>query len=546
MDQKEKDLFWADQIANEVMARAKKEGNQVTCRSGASTSGAKHIGNMFDVMKSYIVHKAVVRKNFSSRFVLTHDDRDPLRTVPSRLPGLDGKWKTVDKELKKAISVYLGFPYCKIPDPFECCDSWAGHFAKIWEDGIYALGIKDIEIFFNNNLYNEGKFDPYIILALKNIEESRNIIQQFQETKTANYIPFDVVCENCGRVIGKAISFDLENKTVKYECTGKELAGKYKIEGCGFKGEAKFSNGKLPWSFEWPAQWGMFNTTFEPFGKEHAEGSWPRCKEIAKQIYGIEPPIPHIYEFLLINGEKMSARKGNAYITQEILDIIEPEVFSYFYTKRSKEQRNLDLKNIHLLVEDFEHAEKVYFGSEEANKKEKENLKRMYETSMPEIPDKPPLRIPYQFAALIAEECPYDMVDRALELLKASGHIKEEISKEGSIRIKERLRLAENWAERFAPELKIKINDTITDEIKNKLNEKERKSLRKLAKILKMELTEEQLSQKLYDIAKGSGLSKEFFRTCYQVLISRESGPRLASFIIAVGRERVRKIFEQI
>jgi len=543
---KEKDLFWADQIANETIARAKLEGNKVTCKSAASTSGAKHIGNLYDVLKAYIVYKAVRRKEYPARIILIHDDRDPLRKVPSRLPGLDGKWKIIDKELEKAISVYLGFPYFKIPDPFECCDSWAEHFAKVWEDGIEAMGVKEIETYSNNDLYNKGKMEPYIIKLLENIELTRKIIQRFQKTKTKDYIPFDAICENCGRIIGKAVSFDLKNKTIDYVCEGKSLAGKYTIEGCGHKGTASFNDGKLPWSFEWPARCGIFKATFEPFGKEHAEGSWPRCQAIAKEIFKIEPPIPHVYEFLLINGEKMSTRKGNAYITQEILDIIEPEIFFYFYTKRSKKQRNLDIKNIHLLVEDFERAERVYFGLEKVGERERENLKRMYETSMPEIPDKPPLRIPYQFAALIAEECPYDMVNRALELLKASGYIKEKISKEDLERIEMRLRLAEIWAERFAPELKIKINDAVSDDIKNKLNEKEKESLRVLAKALKKKLTEEELTQKLYDIAKESGLNKDFFKACYQVLISRESGPRLASFIIAVGRDRVRKIFEQV
>ena len=110
-----------------------------------------------------------------------------------------------------------------------------------------------------------------------------------------------------------ALSFDKHpDLTIKSICDldfsrAEELAGKYKIKGCGHKGEVSFRDGKLPWRFEWPANWGIFNTTFEPFGKEHAEGSWPSGQAIAREIYGFEPPIPHIYEFLLLNGEKMSA-----------------------------------------------------------------------------------------------------------------------------------------------------------------------------------------------------------------------------------------------
>lgn len=538
--------FWADTIADEVIARAKKEGVMATCRSAASTSGAKHVGNLFDVTKSYIVHKAVLHKGFQSRFLLTHDDRDPLRTVPYRLPTLDAKWVTVEGELEQAIAKYLGYPYVAIPDPFDCCDSWAEHFSKVWEDGISALGI-EAEIHSNDALYLKGSFEPYIILALKNIDASRRLIQKFQESKQANYVPFDAICENCGKIIGRAYNFDIESKTIKYVCEGKELAGKYTIEGCGHKGETDFKGGKLPWSFEWPAQWLMARTTFEPFGKEHAEGSWPRCSEICREVYGGSPPIPHIYEFLLIDNEKMSARRGNAYITQEILDIIEPEVFLYFYTKRSKKQRNLDLKNIHMLVADFEHAERVYFNADKENEHEKANMIRMYESSMNKIPDKIPLRIDYQFAAIISEMNPMNSLARAMELLKAGGRVKGKVSGEDEERIITRLQLAKNWAERFAPEgMIIKLNEKVPEEIKDTLTESQKEAVRALAEELKKELTEEQLYEKFYEISKAHGLeSKDFFCAVYQLLISRDHGPRLAPFIIAVGKTRTSKILEQ-
>ncbi len=541
-------LFWADQLADEAIARAKGEKNIVTCRSGASTSGAKHIGNMFDVMKSYIVHKAVLRKGFRSRFVLTHDDRDPLRTVPYRLPTLDAKWVVVEGEMESEIAKYLGFPYVSIPDPFGCCDSWAMHFSKVWEDGIMAIGVNDAEILSNDVLYNDGRFEPYILKALQNISESRKVIQKFQESKLPDYVPFDAICENCGKIIGIATDFDLENKTIKYSCSGKELAGKYSIEGCGHKGETGFNGGKLPWSFEWPAQWIMFSTTFEPFGKEHAEGSWPRCSEICKSVYGSEPPIPHIYEFLLIDNEKMSARRGNAYISQEILDIIEPEAFFYFYTKRSKKQRNLDIKNIHMLVDDFEHAERVYFGiDEEKNEKERINLMRMYETSMPEVPKEMPLRIPYHFAAIISEMSPFKSIDKAIELLRSSGHLKGKISEADMERIELRLMRAKAWAERFNPEAKIALNHKVPEDIKALLGENEKEAMRALADALKNGMAQEEISAELYGIIRSSGLdSKKFFASVYRVLISREQGPRLAPFIIAIGIDEARNILKQV
>ena len=39
---------------------------------------------------------------------------------------------------------------------------------------------------------------------------------------------------------------------------------------------------------------------------------------------------------------------------------------------------------------------------------------------------------------------------------------------------------------------------------------------------------------------------KEFFRIVYQLLINKDSGPRLGPFIIAVGRERAIRLLEKV
>ncbi|HLD83363.1 MAG TPA: lysine--tRNA ligase [archaeon] len=540
------DVFWADQLAEEAISRAKKEGRAVTCRGAASPSGGKHIGNLFDAAKAFIVHKAVLKKGYQSRFIFTHDDRDPLRNIPAKLPRLDGKWYLVDEAAKKELEKNLGVPYSRTPDPFGCCDSWSVHFATLWENGVRALGMKDAEFYFAEDMYEAGQFDKYVEKALERLELSRSIIRKFQESKEPDYIPFDAICESCGKIMGKAVSFDLGKKTVDYVCTGRDLAGKYTIQGCGHEGTTTFKGGKLPWSFEWPAHWAFWNTTFEPFGKEHAEGSWPRCKVICKDVFDTEPPIPHIYEFLLINGEKMSTRYGNVYITQEMLDIVEPEVFLYFYTKRSKKQRSLDLKTIHLLVEDFEKAERVYFGKDITGEKDKENFARMYESSFDALPKKMPFRLPYQMAAMVANLVPDRNWERSLQILRETGHVKGGLSEDDEAAVRNRLRLAGNWLDRFAPEgTKIAVNEKPPEGLV--LSKAEKNCLKELAAVIESLITEEEIYETLYDIPKKHAIEpKDFFRAAYLVLISRDRGPRLAPFIMALGRKTVKNLLEKL
>ena len=41
----------------------------------------------------------------------------------------------------------------------------------------------------------------------------------------------------------------------------------------------------MQWRFEWPAQWAIEKTTFEPMGKDHWEGSWKSGEVIAREIF---------------------------------------------------------------------------------------------------------------------------------------------------------------------------------------------------------------------------------------------------------------------
>ncbi len=539
-------LFWADQLADAVIRRARKEKKIVSIRSGQTPSGGKHIGNLNDPVRAYFVYKAVTEKGAKARFVNTSDDRDPLKDIPARLADLDGKWFPSEKfpELRK----YSGHPLCNIPDPFGCCRSYAHHFDNLWVSGLHELGIKP-ERFSNDELYRKGAFDPHIETVFRKAETAGEIISKYQKTKGKDYIPFDAICPNCG-VLTNVSGFNLESKTVSFVCGGKAIKKK-RSEGCGWKGEVSFRQGKLQWRFEWPAQWKIFETNFEPFGKDHYAGSWQSGQEIARRVFEIEPPVPYVYEFFLVNGEKMSASQGNVYITQDILKIIEPEVFLYFYTKKPGKQRDLDLRNVHLLVDEFERVERVFFGlEEERNEKDRRNMKRMYEMSSRTIPKKPPLRIPYTFSAMISQIVPGDtLLESAVGILKRTGHIKGELSKQDRESVERRLVLAGNWARLYAPEqYRICIKDNPDPGIVKKLSPEQMECLKDLAgKLVEKDRNEKELYNLFFEISNKRNIRPQrFFEAAYLALLGKPSGPRLASLITVAGRERVAKILEKI
>ena len=543
---KDQSLFWADQLAERIIERSRREKRAPNIKCQQTPSGGKHIGNLNEVARSYFPYRSLIEKGVKADFVHTTDDRDPLKSVPKRLADLDGKWH--DSAKLKDMSRYLGMPLCKIPDPFGCCSSWSEHFTKVWMDGVHALGMNPI-LYSVNDLYKKGRFEPFIRMVFERQDMTGEIISKYQKTKSNDYIPFDAICPKCGR-LANISSFDLKTKRVGFTCGGKEIK-KRKSEGCGYSGEISWSQGKLQWRFEWPALWGIFNTTYEPFGKDHAEGSWISGQEIARRVFDIEPPIPFVYEFFLVNGEKMSASVGNTYIVQDMLRIMEPEIFLYYYTKKPGKQRDLDLENIILLIDDFERSERVYFGKEnENNQREKANIFRQYVMSRKDIPKAMPKRIPYQFASVISQVISgKDYMKQAINILQSTGHLGKKPTKPELDAVRSRLELAGNWIKSYAaPHHKITVQDKPGPGTIKSLSRNQRAALRELGKRLAGKpLKEQELYNTFWDIAKSNNITApEFFKSAYSVLIDRDQGPRLAPFILALGQKRVAGILEKI
>ncbi|MFH1420735.1 MAG: hypothetical protein ABIG30_02095 [Candidatus Aenigmatarchaeota archaeon] len=161
-------------------------------------------------------------------------------------------------------------------------------------------------------------------------------------------------------------------------------------------------------------------------------------------------------------------------------------------------------------------------------------------------PKEQPIRVPYTFASLIAQIVnPNKMIDQAVTLLKSTGHIESEVSKEQRKQIEKRLLLAKYWVENYAPEdMRIKLNES-TPEMHISANQKS--AIVQLVSALNKGLKEKELECEIYDAAKKNNVdTKTFFTLLYNILISKERGPRLAPFIIAIGEERVAGLLKRL
>ena len=68
-----------------------------------------------------------------------------------------------------------------------------------------------------------------------------------------------------------------------------------------------------------------------------------------------------------------------------------------------------------------------------------------------------------------------------------------------------------------------------------------------MSKLEKNKYDEETLFNEFYAICSEVGMNnEEFFKAAYKVLINKEKGPRLASFILAIGKDKIIKLLKQI
>jgi lysyl-tRNA synthetase class 1 len=517
--------FWADTVADEILARDPEE--PIVIKGGISPSGVPHLGNMNEILRGYFVAEVLRERGYEVRQLFTSDDRDPLRKLPRKLADLDGNIVELGDVNAGALGKNLGAPYTDIPDPFGCCDSYGDHFSTLIEESAELLGV-DVEMVSNTDLYEDGDLEDVTRYLLEHRETAREVLSEYQEKVDEDYVPFRPICEECGHVTetDAVTDIDLESGTVEYECSDVE-AGDQTIEGCGHEGTANLRDGKLPWRFEWPAQWRVLGVDFEPFGKDHAEGSWPSGTDVARNVLGDEPPVPMVYEWFTLEGEPFSSSAGHVVLVQDVLRLLEPEVVRYFFSKDPVRARDFSIERLDQLVDEFDRLESVYFGETDADQDEREHAERVYpllvDDSRPER-----IRIPFTFAAVLGMTD-----DPALreEIARREGHIPEDAPGWAVEAALERVELAREWARRTDNEFNYDLKRTEIPD--HDFDPETEAALDDLADYIEdREPDGEALQGEIYETAKRHDVDiGEFFSAGYRLFFDEDQGPKLGPFL---------------
>jgi lysyl-tRNA synthetase class 1 len=120
-----------------------------------------------------------------------------------------------------------------------------------------------------------------------------------------------------------------------------------------------------------------------------------------------------------------------------------------------------------------------------------------------------------------------------------------DVTEEQKEKVRVRAQCAWHWITTYAPEdFKFSLRDSNAAPVE--LDQSQKTALQLLYREVEQhfdEHDEASLSEALFSIAERSGLdAKQFFQTVYKALIDREKGPRLANFIMIVGKKKTLEV----
>ena len=514
-----KAAHWADTYAEKII-REKGDKELYICASGITPSGTVHIGNFREIITVELVVRALRDKGKQVRFIYSWDDYDVFRKVPANMPK------------QNMLAGYLRQPITLTPDPFGSEESYARRNEKEVEDILPIVGVKP-EYIYQAERYRSATYAESIRRALELREKVREILNEHRTAALpADWWPISVFCTSCNRDTTEIKEWDGKDG-IFYSCSS-----------CGNEEKLDLDSTpavKLFWRIDWPMRWAYEGVDFEPAGKDHHSegGSFDTARRIVKEIYDHPAPTTFQYDFIGIKGRggKISSSSGDVVSLKDVLEIYQPELVRYMFASTRPNTEftiSFDLDVIKI-YEDYDRCGRIYFGSESVNENRAAKERRIYELSqVQKVPEGLPTQVPFRHLCSLIQ-IQDGNVDGVIEFLDLDTD-EEDLGK-----LRTRARCAWNWIGRYAPDsFRFTLRPRGSTPIE--VTEGERKAVGLLHREIEQSLTshdEKSLSEAIYTLAKEAGMEpKEFFKLVYRVLIEKEMGPRLAGFLLTIGKER--------
>ena len=525
-------MHWANKIAEQIIANAPNK-QQYVCAAGISPSGSVHIGNFRDIVTAYFVCRSLRQKGKSAKLLFSWDEFDRFRKVPVNVD---------EEEFKR----HIGKPYSAVPDPHGCCESYAKHFEREFEEALITFGI-EVEFRYQTAEYHSGRYAKHIVTAIEKRECIFDILDSFRTQDStaeerANYYPVSIYCSECGKDNTTITAYNSDTHTAAFSCK------------CGHGGDFCFDtdfNCKLSWKVDWPMRWLAEGVDFEPGGKDHSSptGSYQTSRIIAEKVYGISAPLYQGYEFIGIKGEtgKMSGSSGLNLTPKSLFNVYQPEVILWLYAKTDPMKAFNFCFDDEILRQYFE-FDKMYNTVMDGKGNEFENavieLCQIAGDNGVRKIDTVPMAQLASFGSVV--DFDEDVLETVFDKI-GTPYVKSTFA--------ERSKLARYWLENCSPESVYRLLETPNSEYYNTLDDNAKTEIALLREYLaKGDYDLDGLQAELYAIPKRTNATTDekvlkklqgaFFKNVYQLLIGKEKGPRLYLFLFAIDRQKYLHLLE--
>lgn len=497
-------MFWTDEVA------AKCSGPQ-TINDSKTPSGRVHVG----ALRGVLIHDAIFRtlreRGVEARYLFGVDDYDPLDEIPA------GKGAHFEQ--------FLGQPLCNVPAPdgssaADMAEHYISEFFAVFDElGVHA------EKYRMRDVYRSGRFNEVIDTILRNAATVRRVYKEVSNSdRPETWFPFQVVCEQCGR-IGTTEVFAYDGTLVSYRCRTDLVKW---ARGCGNEGRISpfDGRGKLPWKLEWVAKWVTFPVTIEGAGKDHSTrgGSRDVAAACVRAIFKKEPPVNVPYEFFLVGGAKMSSSRGVGASARDIANLLPPEALRFLMIRtRPNSPVNFDVheEGIIKLFNEFDRFQQRATTGQPTP--DEASIYRLSELQ----PEGRYYNANFQLVTALVQMPHLDVL---AEIEKRKGSPLTDIERR---HLERRIASAQLWVDQYASEEEKTRLQQVLPGRANELSQTQRAFLHRLADALPdTSWDDEALQSRIFEVARLTPIEQPLaFKAIYRVLLDRDSGPKAGNLL---------------
>ncbi|MCK9897162.1 lysine--tRNA ligase [Frankia sp. AgB32] len=561
--------------ADDAIAKARRRPGDgpVVCASGISPSGPVHLGNLREILVPHLVAEEIRSRGVACEHILSWDDYDRLRKVPAGVPA--------------DFAEHVGRPLSAIPDPWGEFPNWAERFKTPFRAALRQLGIEVREI-SQTEMYRAGAYADGIARAIAaagdidailgryrtltppatasagtgaasaagpdaEVEPDEGAAEEESSASALGYFPYRPYCDTCGRDTTTVTAFDPAAGQGDYTCESCGHHGRFDIRGS--------ASGKLVWKVDWPMRWAFENVAFEAGGVDHSSpgSSFTVGGHIVREIFGGVPPEYLPYSFVGVRGRaKLSGSAGGAPTPADALQVLEPAIVRWVYARRKPNQAiTVDFGQEVLRVYDEWDALNRRAEAGSAEPTDLAVLARSRGTVAGGPVAAPSTVFPFRLLSSICDIT----ADDATQILRIVRQARGDDDAAGApvelADLQPRLDCARTWTREHVPADQRTIVRTEPDQAAlAALSADEAKALAILVDELESDWSLDGLTALTYAVPKLlRGLpadapataelkqaQRAFFVLVYQLLVGRDTGPRLPTLLLSLGAPRIRTL----